>query len=92
MSSASDAGKRAYDQLTLEVRSMFTSLPSNTLTMPTSLSQQIHAAGNVSAPGLEMLESVMLRLDQQERNKNWDVGAVALAVLGTAAVVLAKKW
>ena len=89
---AAFAGNRMYDQLTLELRSIFTSIPPDTVTMPTSISQKFHVAGNVTAPSLEVLESIMQRLDQQQSNKNWDMGAAALAVLGTAAVVLAKKW
>ena len=81
-----------YDQLTLELRNMFTSLPPDTITLSTFRSQQTHSEGNATISNLEVLGSIMQRLDQQERSRNWDVGAVALAVLGTAAVVLAKKW
>ena len=90
---AAYAGNRMYDQLTHELRSIFfNSFPSDMGTMPTSISPKIHAASNVTAPILEVFESIMQRLDRQQNNKNWDVGAAALAVLGTAAVVLAKKW
>ena len=88
---AAYAAKRMYDQLTHEMRNMFSPLPPGRLTLPTNYLQQANAAANDTTPNLEMLDTIMQRLDQQDRNTNLDVGAAALAVLGTAAVVLAKK-
>ena len=52
----------------------------------------LYLVANITVPGFEALGSIMQLPDLHDRIENWDMVAAALAVLGTAAVVLAKKW